>query len=80
MNLYPNPVSQGSNITINYNFTESQKKGLYIDIYNSEGVHVYSDYPRTFPIEIPIAWNSGYYFVLITTGEDKTIGAKFIVK
>jgi hypothetical protein len=80
MNLYPNPVSQGSNITIDYNFTDVQKKGLYIDIYNSEGVHVYSDYPRTFPIEIPIAWNSGYYFVLITTGEDKTMGAKFIVK
>ncbi len=80
LTVYPNPVAKGKEITIDYEFNEIQKKGLYIDVYNSAGKKVYHDAPTTFPIVIPGQKEQGYYFVLITTGEDKNIGAKFIVK
>lgn len=78
--LYPNPVAEGQPVTIEYEFTEKQKKGLYFDVYNSAGLKVYSGTPTQYPIEIPGQKKKGYYFILITTGEDKNLGSKFIVK
>jgi len=80
LTIYPNPVARGKDITIDYDFSEAEKKGLYIDVYNSAGKKVFHDTPTNYPIVIPGQREKGYYFVLITTGEDKNIGAKFIVK
>ena len=80
MQVYPNPIAQGQTLSIDYEFTDKQKNGLYLDIYNTAGILVYNTYPREFPIEIPVTFGKGYYFVLITTGEDKIMGTKFIVK
>lgn len=78
--VYPNPVGQGEAISIDYDFTDQQKNGLYYDVYNSSGKKVYSGKPDEYPIEIPGLRDKGYYFVLITTGEDKNLSTKFIVK
>ena len=78
--LYPNPVERGEAITIEYDFTEEEKNGMYMDVYNSRGEKVYNDMPNKFPIQIPGMESSGYYFILITTGLDNNLGAKFIVK
>lgn len=80
INIYPNPVAKGVPITIDYAFTDEEKKGLYMDVYSSSGERIYSDMPSTYPIVVPGMNNSGYYFILITTGLDETIGAKYIVK
>lgn len=80
LKVYPNPVAKGEPVTIDYDFSEAQKKGLYIDVYNSAGLNIYHDVPTEFPIVIPGQLGHGYYFILITTGEDKNMGAKFIVK
>ena len=53
---------------------------MYLDVYNSAGSRVYHDMPTQYPIVIPGQHQKGYYFILITTGEDKNMGAKFIVK
>lgn len=78
--VYPNPVAKGEPVTIDYDFSDIQKKGLYIDVYNSDGFRVYHNEPTEFPVTIPGQKENGYYFILITTGEDKNMGAKFIVK
>lgn len=80
LTVYPNPVEIGESISIEYDFTEREKNGLYLDVYNSAGSRVYHDMPTQYPIVIPGQHQKGYYFILITTGEDKNMGAKFIVK
>lgn len=78
--LYPNPVGIGEEVSINYDFTEKQKHGLYLDVYNSAGINVFHNEPTSYPITIPGQTEKGYYFILITTGEDKNLGTKYIVK
>lgn len=80
LQLYPNPVQPNEAVTIDYEFTEKEKDGLYIDVYNSAGLRIWSDYPTSYPIVIPGIAQRGYYFVLIMTGEEKGKTAKFIVK
>ena len=80
LTLYPNPVPPNTSITIEYDFNEKQRDGLFVDVYNVAGVNVFHSTPAAYPIVIPGQSEKGYYFVLITTGEDKNMGAKFIVK
>ena len=77
--LIPNPADKQDRVLVLYNFTEEDKAGLVVEVYNNLGVKIQSIEPQKFPIELREINIAGSYVVRVVTGTGKVITAKLIV-
>ena len=77
--LTPNPARQTERVMVLSNFTEEDKAGLVVEVYNAVGLKIYSIEPRRFPIELPEIDTSGSYMIRVVTGTGRIMTAKLIV-
>ncbi len=80
LKIYPNPISAEEILTIDYPFTEEEKKNLIVEIYDAMGVQVREYVPSSYPIQIEVDLPSGHYFVLIYESDVKMLDTRFIVR
>lgn len=79
LKVYPNPVSPNDIVTIDYPFTEEEKKHLRVEVYDAMGIMVKDFVPASYPIQLE-ATVPGHYFVLIYEADDRMLDARFIVR
>ncbi len=79
LKVYPNPVSPNYIVTIDYPFTEEEKKHLRVEVYDAMGIMVKDFVPASYPIQLE-ATVPGHYFVLIYEADDRMLDARFIVR
>ena len=77
--LTPNPADKKERVMVLYNFTEEEKAGLVVEVYNNLGVIVQSMEPTRFPIELREIYASGSYVIRVITGTGKILTAKLII-
>ena len=77
--LTPNPADKKESVMVLYNFTEEEKAGLVVEVYNNLGVIVQSMEPTRFPIELREIYASGSYVIRVITGTGKIMTAKLII-
>ena len=80
LKVYPNPVSPDGTLTIDYPFTEDEKKNLRVEIYDAMGIMVRDFVPTSYPINFGINLPEGHYFVLIYESDERMLDARFIVR
>lgn len=79
LTIVPNPVAAGQSAVIEYYFSESDKQGLYVDIYDNVGLLYYHLEPSTYPIVLPSNLAVGIYNIKIVTGLGQIFNVKLIV-
>ena len=77
--LLPNPADKDDRVILLYNFTEEEKSGMRVDVYNGIGVKIQSFVPRRFPIELKEIEACGNYVVYVITGTGKILTTKLII-
>ena len=77
--LTPNPADKKERVMVLYNFTEEEKAGLVVEVYNNLGVKVQSMEPTRFPIELREIYASGSYVIRVITGTGKILTAKLVI-
>jgi hypothetical protein len=77
--LTPNPARQTERVLVLSNFTEEDKAGMVVEVFNAVGLKIHSIVPRRFPIELPEIDTSGSYTIRVVTGTGKVLTAKLIV-
>ena len=79
ISIIPNPVAAGQGAVIEYYFSESDKQGLYVDIYDNVGLLYYHIEPTTYPIVLPSNLAIGIYNIKVVTGLGQIFNVKLIV-
>ena len=79
LTIAPNPVTLSQYAVINYDFTDEEKVGLYVEIYNYQGVKITRFEPVAYPINLPTGLAQGVYYVKVITGTNRIFGVKLIV-
>ena len=79
LTIAPNPVTLSQYAVINYDFTDEEKVGLYVEIYNYQGVKITRFEPVGYPINLPAGLAQGVYYVKVITGTNRIFGVKLIV-
>lgn len=79
LKVYPNPVSPNGIVTIDYPFTEEEKKHLRVEVYDAMGTMLKDFVPSSYPILLETTV-PGHYFVLIYEADDRMLDARFIVR
>lgn len=79
LKVYPNPVSPNGIVTIDYPFTEEEKKHLRVEVYDAMGTMLKDFVPSSYPIHLETTV-PGHYFVLIYEADDRMLDARFIVR
>ena len=79
ISIIPNPVAAGQSAVIEYYFSESDKQGLYVDIYDNVGLLYYHIEPTTYPIVLPSNLAIGIYNIKVVTGLGQIFNVKLIV-
>lgn len=77
--LTPNPARQTERVMVLSNFTEEDKAGMVVEVFNAVGLKIHSIVPRRFPIELPEIDTSGSYTIRVVTGTGRVLTAKLIV-
>ena len=80
LKIYPNPVSQDGILTIDYPFTDDEKKNLRVEVYDAMGIMVRDFIPTSYPIHLGANLPEGHYFVLIYESDERMLDARFIVR
>ncbi len=80
LSMYPNPLSAGSTLYVDAEFTAAERDGMVIEVMNTVGQLVVKDSPATDKISINGLTQSGVYIVRITTGTGEQYLGKVIVK
>ena len=80
LKVYPNPVSPDGILTIDYPFTEAEKKNLRVEVYDAMGIMVRDFVPMSYPIYLDANLPEGHYFVLIFESDERMLDARFIVR
>ncbi len=80
LKIYPNPVSEDEILTIDYPFTEDEKKNLRVEVYDAMGILVNEFVPTAYPIQMEMTLPSGHYFVLIYESDERMLDTRFIVR
>lgn len=80
LKIYPNPVSQDGILTIDYPFTDAEKKNLRVEVYDAMGIMVRDFIPTSYPIHLGANLPEGHYFVLIYESDERMLDARFIVR
>jgi hypothetical protein len=79
INLYPNPVKVGSEVTVDCEIPESDRQDLLVEVFNVIGEKVYSVRPVVYPVKIKSFDASGIYVVRIR-GSKLHYEGKVVVK
>ncbi len=77
--LLPNPANKEDKVLMLYNFTEDEKSGLTVEVYNAVGLKILSVKPTRFPIELPEIDTSGSYVIRVITGTGRVLTSKLII-
>ena len=77
--LLPNPANKEDKVLMLYNFTEDEKSGLTVEVYNAIGLKILSVKPTRFPIELPEIDTSGSYVIRVITGTGRVLTSKLII-
>ncbi len=80
LKIYPNPVAPDNILTIDYPFTEDEKKNLRVEIYDAMGIMVGNFVPTMYPIQLEVNLPVGHYFVLIYESDERMLDTRFIVR
>lgn len=78
--LTPNPVEPGQMITVDYDFTADQLKGINLMVLNSVGQVVSVSTPEGAPVAFNAPQTAGVYTVRIITTDKQVLIGRFIVK
>ncbi|MCQ2189916.1 MAG: hypothetical protein MJZ00_08430 [Paludibacteraceae bacterium] len=80
LKLYPNPISPNESLTIDYPFTDEEKKHLLVEIYDANGIMINDIVPSSYPIHLEAPSIPGHYFILILESNERMLDARFIVR
>lgn len=78
--ISPTPVGTGEILIVDYPFTETEKNGLRVEIYNAVGIQVAIIQPEIYPIQIHRNFATGIYYLKIVMGGGNVVGEKLIVR
>lgn len=78
--IVPNPVQPSHTAVVDYNFSDAERNGLYVEIYDNVGVRLHHFEPTAYPIVLPTDLPVGIYTVKIVTGTLQVFTIKLIVK
>jgi len=79
LKIYPNPVRRSETVYLDYTFSESQKEGLVVEMFNTLGERVMSRRPDIYPITLSNLPAAGVYVVRVTGANLHLVG-KLIVE
>ena len=77
--LLPNPADRHDRVLVLGNFTEDEKSGLIVEVYNAIGLKIQSVKPTRFPIELREIDTSGSYVIRVITGTGRVLTSKLII-
>jgi hypothetical protein len=80
LNIYPNPVKRGESVQIDYDFSNIERQGLIVEVFNTLGQRVYMERANVYPLTIKQFPMSGIYMVRITTGNDLQFYGRIVVE
>lgn len=80
LEFYPNPVQSGTSCVLKRTFTEEEKEGLVLRIYDATGRLVQTNSPALYPIVLQVPNEAGIYMVRLMTGKGVVSSEKLIVK
>ena len=80
LTMVPNPVRIAEELTISGEFTELERQGLVVTIFNAIGQKVYEAEPDNYPIVVDGLYQRGVYVVRVVTGVGEVRQGKVIVE
>ncbi len=80
LTIYPNPLTAGSSLYIDAEFTTAERNGMVIEVFNTLGQKVVNQAATSDPIVVDGLTQSGVYVVRITAGTGSQYLGKVIVK
>ena len=80
LTMVPNPVRIAEELTISGEFTELERQGLMVTIFNAIGQKVYEAEPDNYPIVVDGLYQRGVYVVRVVTGVGEVRQGKVIVE
>ena len=80
LTMVPNPVRVAEELTISGEFTEAERQGLMVTIFNAIGQKVYEAEPDNYPIVVDGLYQRGVYVVRVVTGVGDVHQGKVIVE
>jgi hypothetical protein len=80
VSVYPNPVKRGGVVFIDSNFSDADKNGLRVELFNMLGEKIFDHNPTVYPVAIKEFPVSGVYLLRITTGTNQQSYGKIVVE
>ena len=80
LTLAPNPIRRGDVTYVHRDWTAAERDGLRVEVLNSVGQVITTEFPEVYPIVINAINNSGVYYIRITTGTGDAYIGKLIIK
>ena len=78
--MVPNPLKVNSTLFINADFTDVEREGLLVEVFNAVGQRIYVETPTIYPIAVEGLNTTGVYVVRVITGNGKSYLDKVIVE
>ncbi len=78
--ISPNPVRRGGNVRLDVALNESDREGLVVEVFTSNGKLISRLEPKEQPLTITMPDVDGLYMVRLTTGTGRVMYGKVIVK
>ncbi len=78
--ISPLPASKTQRISLYYPFTQTEQRGVVVEVYTVGGSLLQSKRPTRFPIELDPFPTSGTYMVKITMGTGEVLSGKIIIR
>ena len=78
--LSPNPVHRGGDVRLDVTLSESERDGIVVEVFTSNGKLVSRFEPKEQPMFVTMPEVDGLYMVRLTTGTGRVLYGKVIVK
>jgi hypothetical protein len=78
--MVPNPLKANSILFINAEFSDEERNGLVVEVFNAVGQCIYMETPTVYPIAVDGLNTTGVYVVRVITGNGKSYLDKVIVE
>ena len=78
--MVPNPLKVNSTLFINAEFSDEERNGLVVEVFNAVGQCIYMETPTVYPIAVDGLNTTGVYVVRVITGNGKSYLDKVIVE
>ena len=80
LTMVPNPVRVAEELVVVGEFTELERQGLIVTVFNALGQKVYEAEPDIYPIVVDGLYQRGVYVVRVVTGLGEVYQGKVIVE